>query len=189
MPVEANLAVRRGGVEVTQMNTAEIARARQDGRLWYVVHTHMRCEPTAARNLEQQGFTTYLPLRLRTVRHARQARTLKDAYFPRYLFVALDLERDRWRSVSSTVGVVHFVSSGEPAPAPRPGGAATGRSGSGSRQPVRSSAEPVGPALRAWPRGAVGRTRVGPGWDSRPSRLEANRRHPQCRGKSDGEHL
>lgn len=33
--------------------------------------------------------------------------------FPRYLFVALDITRDRWRTISSTFGVAQIVFAGE----------------------------------------------------------------------------
>lgn len=42
------------------------------------------------------------------------------AYFPGYLFVRLDLARQRWRSVNGTRGVAHLVGgSGGPSPAPK----------------------------------------------------------------------
>ena len=40
-------------------------------------------------------------------------------FFPRYLFVALDLGRDRWRSVNGTFGVARLVMAGDrPLPVP-----------------------------------------------------------------------
>jgi transcriptional antiterminator RfaH len=41
--------------------------------------------------------------------------------FPGYLFVILDLQRDRWLSVRSTIGVAYLVSyrDGPPAPVPQ----------------------------------------------------------------------
>jgi transcriptional antiterminator RfaH len=40
--------------------------------------------------------------------------------FPRYLFVAIDLETERWRAVRSTVGVSELILKGDqPAPVPR----------------------------------------------------------------------
>ena len=57
---------------------------------------------------------------LKTIRHARQFRTVMAPLFPGYLFVSLDLTRDRWRSVNGTIGVVSLVmSGGEPRAAPR----------------------------------------------------------------------
>jgi transcription elongation factor/antiterminator RfaH len=72
---------------------------------WFLVHTLPRSEPRARLHLEAQGFGTHLPQFSKTVRHARQLRVIRAPLFPRYLFVILDLERDRWLSVRSTVGV------------------------------------------------------------------------------------
>ena len=66
---------------------------------WYAVHTLPFGEVRAAGHLENQAFRTFLPKRRKTVRHARKLTTLEAPFFPRYLFVALDLTRQRWRSV------------------------------------------------------------------------------------------
>jgi transcription elongation factor/antiterminator RfaH len=90
-----------------------------DGPRWYAVHAQQHREARAQAQLENQGFRTYLPKRLKTVRHARKLKTVMAAYFPRYLFVALDLERHRWRSVNGTFGVSSLVMAGErPNPVP-----------------------------------------------------------------------
>ena len=72
---------------------------------WFLVHTLPKKERKAELHLAAQGFRPYLPQFQKTVRHARQLRTIQSPVFPRYLFVTLDLERDRWLSVRSTVGV------------------------------------------------------------------------------------
>jgi len=88
---------------------------------WYVVHTQARGEHLAVVNLRRQGLDAYLPQYLRRVRHARRTRWLPAPLFPRYLFVAIDVDRQRWRAVRSTVGVSHLVCHGE-SPAPVPDG-------------------------------------------------------------------
>ncbi|MGV3632908.1 MAG: transcription termination/antitermination protein NusG [Pseudorhodoplanes sp.] len=80
---------------------------------WYVVHTQPNREPYADLHLRRQGFTTYLPRYLRSRRHARKTETVARPLFPRYLFVAIDIERDRWRSIGATVGVSHLLQAGE----------------------------------------------------------------------------
>ncbi len=86
---------------------------------WYVVHTQPHGESKAERNLRQQGFATYLPRYLRQRRHARLTDAVARPLFPRYLFVTLDLTRDRWRSIHSTFGVTQLVGTGdEPRPVP-----------------------------------------------------------------------
>ena len=70
---------------------------------WFLAHTQPKGEWKANLHLGAQGFRTYLPQIEKTVRHARQLRTVRAPLFPRYLFVILDLGRDRWLSVRSTV--------------------------------------------------------------------------------------
>jgi len=80
---------------------------------WYVVHTQPNGEGRADLNLRRQGFSTYLPRYARRRRHARRQEVVKRPLFPRYLFVALDLARDRWRAIHSTFGVDRLVLAGE----------------------------------------------------------------------------
>lgn len=88
-------------------------------RAWYVVHTQLNGEARAELNLRRQGFRTYLPRYLRSRRHARRTQMVPRPLFPRYLFVALDLACDRWRSIHSTCGVSQIVLAGErPVPVP-----------------------------------------------------------------------
>ena len=88
---------------------------------WYVVHTQPNGEGRADLNLRRQGFATYLPRYARRRRHARRQELVQRPLFPRYLFVALDLARDRWRAIHSTFGVNRLVLAGE-APVPVPPG-------------------------------------------------------------------
>jgi transcriptional antiterminator RfaH len=81
-------------------------------RRWYVVQTHARKEPLAAANLQRQGFGLYFPQICRIVHHARRVREVQRPLFPGYLFVALDLARDRWRPVRSTFGVRSIIMDG-----------------------------------------------------------------------------
>jgi transcription antitermination factor NusG len=91
----------------------------REGQRWYAVHTLPFAEGRAGAQLENQSFHTFLPKRLKTVRHARKLNTVIAPFFPRYLFVALDLKRDRWRSVNGTFGVSSLIMAGDlPCPAP-----------------------------------------------------------------------
>jgi transcriptional antiterminator RfaH len=89
---------------------------------WFLAHTLPKSECKAELHLGAQGFRTYLPQFQKTIRHARQLRTVRAPLFPRYLFVILDLERDRWLSVRSTVGVSHLYTSRDGRPVPVPVG-------------------------------------------------------------------
>lgn len=89
------------------------------GACWFAVFTRPRAEETARDHLACQGFETFLPLRLRTVRHARRAEERAVPLFPRYLFVRFDPAATRWRGIESTRGVKGLVRfAEEPAPVP-----------------------------------------------------------------------
>jgi transcriptional antiterminator RfaH len=86
---------------------------------WYVVQTHVHSETKAVTHLDRQGYVTYLPRYLKRRRHARRIETVAAPLFPRYLFVAIDVAAQRWRSIQSTIGVTHLVRNGdEPAIVP-----------------------------------------------------------------------
>jgi transcriptional antiterminator RfaH len=86
---------------------------------WFVAHTHPHAEGKATAHLNRQGFEIYFPRYLKRRRHARRIETVAAPLFPRYLFVAIDLTAQRWRSIYSTVGVSRLVSNGDdPTPVP-----------------------------------------------------------------------
>jgi len=84
-----------------------------DGQRWYVVQSQANAEHKAAVHLERQGFATYLPHFLKRRRHARRVDVVPAPLFPRYLFVAIDLGAQRWRSIFSTFGVSRLLCNGE----------------------------------------------------------------------------
>ncbi|RBP07327.1 transcriptional antiterminator RfaH [Roseiarcus fermentans] len=71
--------------------------------------------------LRAQDLRVFLPFVRASVRHARRTRDVCRAAFPGYLFVALDLDRDRWRSINGTIGVLRLIM-GENGPLPVPAG-------------------------------------------------------------------
>lgn len=79
------------------------------GERWYVVHSQPHKEAGAQAHLHNQKFRTFLPRVRLTRRHARKLDTVLTPFFPRYLFVVLDMERDRWRSINGTCGVSRLV--------------------------------------------------------------------------------
>jgi transcription elongation factor/antiterminator RfaH len=89
------------------------------GERWYAVHTLPFAEARAEGQLRNQRFRTFQPKRLKTVRHARKLSTVEAPYFPRYLFIVLDLGRHQWRKVNGTFGVSRLVMRGDqPHPVP-----------------------------------------------------------------------
>lgn len=86
---------------------------------WYVVQTQPRKETTALVNLRRQGFRTFLPRLVKTVRHARKTRTVQAPLFPGYLFTPLDTGRHQWRRINGSFGVAALIMAGEqPRPVP-----------------------------------------------------------------------
>jgi transcriptional antiterminator RfaH len=85
---------------------------------WYLIHTKPRQENIALENLQQQGYTCYLPLlNVEKIRRGKLAVVL-EALSPRYLFIQLDtaLSSQSWTPIRSTKGVNRLVAfGGQPA--------------------------------------------------------------------------
>ena len=87
---------------------------------WFAVQTLAGQESKALINLRRQSYTTFFPAVRRQVRHARRTSWKNQALFPGYVFVQLDLTRDRWYPINSTQGVCRLVSfCGRPACLPQ----------------------------------------------------------------------
>ncbi len=80
---------------------------------WFAVQTQPHAEVRATQNLGRQGYEVFFPRYKKERRHARRRDIVEAPLFPGYIFVALDLEADRWRSVLSTVGVRRLISAGD----------------------------------------------------------------------------
>lgn len=86
---------------------------------WYAASVFPGKEGLAERHLRMQGFDSFVPRCEKTTRHARRIETRPAAYFPGYMFIALDVALQRWRSVNGTFGVRSLVMQGErPLPVP-----------------------------------------------------------------------
>ena len=86
-----------------------------DSERWYVARTLPQREFHAARQLNNQGFRTFVPRFWKNRRHARKVETISAPLFPRYIFVVVDRTRDRWRSINGTLGVDRLLMyGGEP---------------------------------------------------------------------------
>jgi transcriptional antiterminator RfaH len=85
---------------------------------WYLVHSKPRQEQIALQNLEQQGFSCYMPL-IKVEKLRRNKLTqVQEPLFPRYLFIQLGkgIYDKSWTPIRSTTGVCNLVRFGiEPA--------------------------------------------------------------------------
>jgi transcription antitermination factor NusG len=92
----------------------------EQGERWFVARVYSHRENSAQFNLDRLGFRSFAPRVRRTVRHARKLRNVLAPLFPGYIFLILDLSRDRWRAVNSTFGVASLIMGAEqPMPVPR----------------------------------------------------------------------
>ena len=79
---------------------------------WILVYTKAKEEQKAKRNLQNQGFEIFLPMIDFAKLNQSKSITLK-AMFPRYLFVKINTELDKWNRIKSTRGVSHLVIFGQ----------------------------------------------------------------------------
>lgn len=76
---------------------------------WYLIYSKPREEGLAKKNLDRQGYDTYLPM-ARVPRRRSGRRVVRvEPMFPRYLFIHLDTETDNWAPIRSTFGVSTLV--------------------------------------------------------------------------------
>ena len=79
---------------------------------WILVYTKAKEEQRAKKNLQNQGFEIFLPMIAFAKLNQSKPTTLK-AMFPRYLFVKINTELDKWTRIKSTRGVSHLVVFGQ----------------------------------------------------------------------------
>lgn len=76
---------------------------------WYLVHTKPQKETVAERNLQRQGYETYLPLIQQPRRRRGRWIEMIEPLFSRYLFIHLRPGYDDIRSIRYTIGVRDLV--------------------------------------------------------------------------------
>ncbi|MDF1734012.1 MAG: transcriptional activator RfaH [Minwuia sp.] len=93
--------------------------ATEPAERWYLAQLKPNCQRIALRNLDRQGFRTFLPLHDLTTRQGGSFVTRSRPLFPGYVFVAFDLEAGGWSTINNTYGITRLVSFGaRPAPVP-----------------------------------------------------------------------
>lgn len=95
-----------------------LAHAEAGDRRWFVLMTGWNKELLARENLLRQGIDSYCPMRLAEIRpRGRPAYMRGLPFFPRYLFVNVDMGVPGWRSIYGTRGVTGVLPSGDKASA------------------------------------------------------------------------
>ena len=80
---------------------------------WYLLQLKPNAHQVALRNLQRQGFHTFLPLQEVTLRRADRFIEKRRPLFPGYMFVGFDPDAALWRKINSTLGVAKLVSFSE----------------------------------------------------------------------------
>ena len=89
------------------------------GTTWFLAQLKPNCAQIAQKNLDRQGFQTFLPMEEETRPRNGKYVTAMRPLFPGYIFVAFDAAQGLWRSVNATYGITSLVSFGN-APATVP---------------------------------------------------------------------
>lgn len=79
---------------------------------WYLIQLKRNSHRLAERNLNQQGFKTFLPLQVFTVKRGSKFQTNIKPLFPGYMFVSIEADGTKWHKINSTVGVARLICQG-----------------------------------------------------------------------------
>lgn len=94
-------------------------KKKAQNKRWYLAQCKPNATHIAVRNLDNQGFASFLPLQEGTKRKGRGFQNQTRPLFPGYLFVQLDASDGPWRKINSTRGIARLVSLGaEPSVVP-----------------------------------------------------------------------
>ena len=76
---------------------------------WYIVQFKSNSHHQAAKNLNQQGFETFLPLHDTTSRKLSRFINASKPLFPGYMFVRFDKAESEWHKINNTYGVSRLI--------------------------------------------------------------------------------
>ena len=76
---------------------------------WFILQFKPNSHHLAAKNLNQQGFETFLPLHDTTSRRLSRFINTSKPLFPGYMFIKFDRAESEWHKINSTYGVSHLI--------------------------------------------------------------------------------
>jgi transcriptional antiterminator RfaH len=76
---------------------------------WYILQFKPNSHHIATKNLNQQGFDTFLPLDDTTSRKASRFINSAQPLFPGYMFIAFNKAETEWHKINNTYGVSKLV--------------------------------------------------------------------------------
>ncbi|MDB0015538.1 transcriptional activator RfaH [Amylibacter sp.] len=76
---------------------------------WFILQFKSNSHHLAAKNLNRQGFETFLPLYDNTSRRLSQFINTSKTLFPGYMFIKFDRAESEWHKINSTYGVSRLI--------------------------------------------------------------------------------
>jgi transcriptional antiterminator RfaH len=76
---------------------------------WFILQFKPNSHHQAVKNLNQQGFETFLPLNDTTSRKASRFVTSTKPLFPGYMFISFDRTEPKWHKINNTYGVSRLI--------------------------------------------------------------------------------
>ncbi|MDA9178362.1 transcriptional activator RfaH [Amylibacter sp.] len=76
---------------------------------WFILQFKSNSHHIAAKNLNRQGFETFLPLHDTTSRRTSRFINTSKPLFPGYMFIKFDRTESVWHKINSTYGVSRLI--------------------------------------------------------------------------------
>ena len=76
---------------------------------WFILQFKPNAHYQAEKNLNQQGFETFLPLHDTTTRNASRFINANRPLFPGYMFITFDRAESKWHKINNTYGVSRLI--------------------------------------------------------------------------------
>ena len=76
---------------------------------WFILQFKSNSHHLAAKNLNRQGFETFLPLHETTSRRLSRFINTSKPLFPGYMFIKFDKAESKWHKINSTYGVSRLI--------------------------------------------------------------------------------
>ena len=79
---------------------------------WFILQFKPNSHHLAVKNLNRQGFETFLPLYDNTSRRTSRFINTSKPLFPGYMFIRFDKAKSEWHKINSTYGVSRLITFG-----------------------------------------------------------------------------
>ncbi|MDB4046183.1 transcriptional activator RfaH [Amylibacter sp.] len=76
---------------------------------WFILQFKSNSHHQAAKNLNRQGFETFLPLHDATSRKLSRFINTSKPLFPGYMFIRFDRAESKWHKINNTYGVSRLI--------------------------------------------------------------------------------